>query len=354
MQSVRTCVITVSYRGASDTALCIRSLLESAVPVDIVVVDTTPNDPELESMLAFAPGLKLIRSTENVGFGRANNLGIDWALTHTQSEFIFLLNNDAVIYPGSIQNLELAMAAQPGVGVMVPRIAHLDAPTVLWYGGGEVDWRRASAFTPGFNQSAEAELAMTERDVTFATACALFIRRSVIESVGTFDPRFFMYEEDVEFCVRASKKGFRIRYVPSSFILHRAQGSTKAAGQDRIDFWSVKNPRLSFYAFHVIRNRLLTVYLHARGKNLMIALLFFPLFIIRRAVSFLLVGRIDAVIAMFKGVADFWRTRRDPVTNELLPHRGWNGKGVVNEVLQVPLGEPAAKDNRMDDYGSCR
>ena len=317
MQGVRTCVITVNYRGASDTAKCVQSLLASEVSVDVVVVDVTPNDPELESVLAPCSPVTLIRLDENVGFGRANNAGIDWALSHTKCEFIFLLNNDTVIYPNSIASLESAMAAAPSVGMMVPRIAYLDAPTKLWYGGGEIDWRRASAFTPGINQSAESELAMTERDVSFATACALFVRRSVLESMGGFDPRFFMYEEDVELCLRAAEKGVRIRYIPQSLILHRAHGSSKGEGEDRTDFWSVKNPRLPFYAFHVIRNRMLTVYLHARGKDLMTAVLFFPLYLVRRAVPFLLGGRIDAIVAMFKAAGDFWRTKRDAVAHEL-------------------------------------
>jgi hypothetical protein len=73
---------------------------------------------------------------------------------------------------------------------------------------------------------------------------------------------------------------------------------------------------------------MLTVYLHARGKNLMTAILFFPLFVVRRAVPFIFGGRIDAVIAMFRGAADFWRTKRDAVTHELLPRGAWYGKAV--------------------------
>ena len=173
MRTSKICVITVSYKGATDTAACVRSLRASVVPVEIVVVDTTPNDPGLRAALEFAREVNLIRASENVGFGRGNNLGIEWALANTFCEFIFLLNNDAVIYPETIERLEAAMAVNPEVGIMTPRIAHLDNPEKLWYGGGEVDWRRASAYTPGFNQSASAPLAMSERDVTFATGCAL-------------------------------------------------------------------------------------------------------------------------------------------------------------------------------------
>ena len=284
--------------------------------MEIVVVDTTPSDPDLSAALEFAPNVTLIRAGDNIGFGRGNNLGIQWALGNSPCEFIFLLNNDAVVYPESIGVLEAAMAAHRGVGIATPRIAYLDNPEKLWYGGGNMDWRRVSAFTPGFNQSVYAPLAMMERDVTFASGCALFFRASVLRQLGGFNPVFFMYEEDVELCLRAIETGVRIRYIPRSFILHRVQGSDPDTAKGQHGFWSVENSSLPFYAFHIIRNRLLNAYLHARGRNLLTVMVFFPLFILRRAIPFLRGGRMDAVMAMFRGMADFWRTRRTAGVSE--------------------------------------
>jgi GT2 family glycosyltransferase len=307
----RTCVVTISYRGSADTATCLQSLGKSNVPVGIVVVDTTPMDDALEAALAFCPSFTLLRADENVGFGRGNNMGIEWTLMNSGCEYIFLLNNDATIFPDSIERLESAMADNPDVGIMAPRIAYLDDPSTLWYGGGDMDWRRASGFTPGFNGSALAPLAMTERDVTFASGCALFIRRDAAKKLRGFDPRFFMYEEDTEFCLRANENRIRIRYMPRSLILHKGQGSDPDAAKGNQNLWSVENARLPFYVFHIIRNRLLNVYLHARGRNLLSAILFFPLLIIRRAIPLLWGRRPDAVAAIFRGITDAWRTRRN-------------------------------------------
>lgn len=314
----RTCTIIVSYRGSTDSVNCIRSLLQSQSPVEIVVVDTTPDDPELKAALDFASGVTLLRARSNIGFGRGNNLAIRWALAHSRCEFIFLLNNDTVVFPETIRTLEQAMTAQPNVGIAIPRIGYLDNPETLWYGGGDVDWRRASVFTPGINGSATATLAMSERDVTFATGCALFLRRSVLEQLGGFDSRFFMYEEDVELCLRAAASNIRIRYIPQAFLLHRTQGSSRS-DDDRRDFWSPHNRNLPFLCYHVIRNRLFNVSMYARGKNLFVAVCFFPLFIVRRAVPFLLHGRIDAVAAILRGIRDFWRAPGTVYTEEDSP-----------------------------------
>ena len=181
-----------------------------------------------------------------------------------------------------------------------------------------MDWRRASVFTPGFDGPVDAPEALRERWVTFASGCALFIRRSVLVDVGGFDPRFFMYEEDVEWCLRAQQHGFRILYVPSTLILHRAQGSSNATQQEgRADFWSAKNPNLPFYAFHIIRNRMLNVYTHANAGQKMLASVFFPLYLLRHGVPFILGGRPSAVWAMVRGIADSWR-HRHPVAPERL------------------------------------
>jgi GT2 family glycosyltransferase len=312
MANPKTCVISVSYRGSTDTAACVRSLLASSVPVQIVVVDTTPHDPELETALDFNGSLKLIRASSNIGFGRGSNLGIEWALSHTSCEYIFLLNNDTAVFPDSIQCLEDAMERLPDVAIAAPRIAFLDDPSALWYGGGEIDWRRASAFTPGYMLDACSSLAMTERDVTFATGCALFVRRLAARRLGGFDPRFFMYEEDTEFCLRAAAQGLRIRYVPHCLILHRVQGSLRDDASHPSDFWSVGNARLPFYAFHVMRNRMLNVHLHARGWDRVTAMLFFPLMFVRRAIPFLCAGRIDAIVAMIRGAYDSWNVKQMP------------------------------------------
>jgi GT2 family glycosyltransferase len=203
------------------------------------------------------------------------------------------------------------MESEPKIAVLTPRIAYRDHPDRLWYGGGEVDWRRASAFTPGFNERADSPEAMRAREVTFASGCALFVRREAMLAIGGFDPRYFMYEEDVEWCLRARSLGYAIRYLPAALVLHRAQGGSKGEEEsDRSDFWSTRNPRLPFYAFHVIRNRLLNVYAYANAKQRCIVAAFFPLYILRRAIPFLRGGRVDATLAMFRGAIDSWKHRK--------------------------------------------
>lgn len=306
MQQLRTCVITINYRGSVDTAACVASLLNSSVPLHIVVVDNTPNDPELESALSFCPEVTLIRAHENLGFGCGNNIGIEWTLNNTECEFIFIFNNDATIQSDSIEVLEKAMDTHLGAGMITPRIVMAESPELLWYGGGEVDWRRGAAVTPGILQDANATLAMQGRFVSFASGCAMLIRRSVINKVGAFNDLFFMYEEDLELCLRIGESGYGIWYEPRSLVKHFGQGSLR---KDHVfmSLWSPKNPKLSFYVYQIIKNRLINAMLHARGRNLVRFTLYFPLLCVYKLIQFVFYGRWDGVRALLGGWLDFFK-----------------------------------------------
>ncbi len=307
-QDARICVILVNYCGSADTAKCVRSLLQSEIPVDTVVVDSTPHDPELSLALQFAPLVHILDQLTNLGFGGANNAGIRFALQRDVYDFVFLLNNDTEVFPQTIGTLLQAMD-DPALALVVPRIVYMDDPGRLWYGGGNIDWKRASADVPNFNGNAETPLAMAERDVTFVTGCAMFFRRSSLEALGGFDSRYFMYEEDVELSLKAVSLGMRLRYIPSSLLLHKAQGSTRSDGDKRVDFWDSRSAALPFYAYHIVRNRLLTAQAYARGLGLLQVVIFFPLYILRRAVPFVRSGRLDAIQAMARGIAAAYRDR---------------------------------------------
>lgn len=322
---IRTATIVVNYNGFEDTRRCLDSLRGSGSPTSVVLVDNASTAPGIGSLAADYPDVTVLRSTENLGFGRGNNVGIRWALEHTSCEFIFLLNNDALVEPGTVPQLETELDRQPEVGLVTPKIVLADEPHALWYGGGYVDWRKGSARTPGYLGPADAALARQARPVTFASGCAMLIRRRVLEQVGGFDPRYFMYEEDVELGLRIQRHGWTMHYAPETTVLHRCQGSKRREGEPLVDILSPDNPRLPFYAYHITRNTLLTMHTHARGWNAVRFLGVYPALLARRAFHFARGRRWDGLKAMGSGIASAWRVRREPFQDELTAHRGETG-----------------------------
>jgi GT2 family glycosyltransferase len=300
----KVCVILVNYFGSKDTAKCLESLQASEEPVQVVVVDNSPNDPELAQVLKNFPETHLIDAPENLGFGKGNNLGIDWALAHTSCEYIFILNNDAMVKPDTITCLMQAMEEHPEAGITVPRIVLAEHPDKLWYGGGEVDWKRGAAIAPGVQGASDADLALTSRFVSFATGCAMFFRREVLEKEKGFSSRFFMYEEDLELSLRVQESGWKIWYDHKALVSHIGQGSTRD-DSEFMSLWSPLNPKLDFYVYHMVRNRLLNGYIHANGLNRIKFWLFFPLLCVFKSLQFVKHARWDGNRAMVKAWGSF-------------------------------------------------
>ena len=308
----RTVVIVVNYNNDQDTTQCVNSLQNSQKRPVVVAVDNASTIGDIEAAVGTYPDSKLIYSPTNLGFGRGNNLGIRWALSHTDCEFIFLLNNDAMVEPDTITKLETALDDHPEAGVASPRIVMAEEPDMLWYGGGEVAWRKGSARVPGYLGPADATLALSARNVSFASGCAMLVRRSVLQEAGGFDPRFFMYEEDLELCLRVQEMGWTIRYVPEALVLHKVQGTQRKRGEGFLPLQHPHNPQLPFLMRHITKNRLLTMTAHARGRDAVRFWTFFPAFWAAKCLQFALHGRWDAVYAVAKGVVEFWSNRGKP------------------------------------------
>jgi len=296
------CAVTINYNNARDTARCVASLCASSASADVFVVDNSPNDPQLDPKLTPYSGVTTIYPETNIGFGAGNNLGVAQALNVSSYDYILLLNNDATIGSEDIEQLLDAADKHPAAGIIAPRIVLDENQDVLWYGGGEVDWFRAAAVVPGFFGPADSELAKKSRWVTFASGCAMLFRRSVWEELNGFDPRFFMYEEDLEICLRAIESGWKIWYESGALVKHRGQGSFRVGGsefQTRLDY---ENESLPFFAYHIFRNRVLNVRLHAKGYCYLCAMVGLPLFFVKKGLLFAIHRRFRAIQSMIKGV----------------------------------------------------
>jgi hypothetical protein len=270
-------------------------------------VDNNSTLPGVDDIEFHFPSTILIKNDQNVGFGRANNIGIDWALKNTNCDYVFILNNDTTINKSTIPILENSLQKHTAAVIATPRIVLMEDSNILWYGGGHIDWLRGGASTPGILGPATAPIAMEARDVTFASGCAMLIKRRLLDEIGGFDPRFFMYEEDVELCLRATQTGGTIRYEPSSWLSHRGHGSMRDTQDDFVGGWHYRNPNLQFHIYHMLRNRLLNMHIHAKGCQYWLFHLGFPFFFTAKTLQLIFKGRTDIIEPVWKA----WRSYRN-------------------------------------------
>jgi GT2 family glycosyltransferase len=243
--------IVLNWNNHSDTRECIESIRISSYPItQIVLVDNASDDGsigQLQRDYAQDPALHIIRNEANYGFARGVNVGIRYALARG-AEFVFLLNNDAVIDRRCIQVLVASLEANPVAGIAGPRVFYHADPDRVWQGSGYFNLIKSGIVNPEKNrlQTSSDEGIQGIQKASFLTGCAMLVRSRIFEKVGLFDEDFFFYDEDVDFCLRAARAGFELLYVPQAKSWHKIRDVAK----DR------SSP---FVMYHLARSHLLVL-----------------------------------------------------------------------------------------------
>lgn len=229
-------VILVNYRGADDTCECIKSLGDSDFQsLKVYVVDNDSGDGSCETIESRCPGVKVIPLDENVGFGGANNVGMERAF-HDGCDATLLLNNDTVV---DGQMLSVLADSADNATVTVPLMLYFGEPDTVWYGGGHFD----DFGIPRHDHFKEprSTVVSTPVQVGFATGCCIFIPKSVYEQVGGFDESYFLYWEDADLSLRFAQNGVRILFCPQAVLWHKVSVSTGGEGSPFSYYYETRN-----------------------------------------------------------------------------------------------------------------
>ena len=216
--------IVINWNLKQETFRCLSSLQKSDLPCQIILVDNGSKDGIAEECSLRFPAIELLSLTTNVGFAPACNLAIQHALQNPACQYIFLLNNDARIHPSALTILAQAAADNPRAGIFSPIIYDQDAPQRIWYAGARRRPGILAAADTGRGKIDRGQFRTSQVDYIFGTA--MFVRRSVFERIGWFDERFFLYLEDLDFCLRAQDNGFELLFVPQAQVWHTGSAST--------------------------------------------------------------------------------------------------------------------------------
>jgi len=230
-------VVVLHWGAREATEACLESLRDAGYSsVRVFVVDNARSLDETTVHRAAPMAVEILRPTHNLGFAEGCGWGIAAAL-QAEVDYIFLLNNDAVVSRSCLETLVSVARGAPGVGILSPQIAFQEAPDQVWYRGGEFSlWGRGPRHT---DWRRPVDIARPPTDVDFATGCAMLIDPAVIRTVGAFDTRLFAYCEDVDFSLRARRAGFRVLVVPAALVQHGTTYSDTRRAQ-RV-YYSVRN-----------------------------------------------------------------------------------------------------------------
>jgi len=243
-------IIIVNWNGSNDTIECIESLfLSEEKDFNLILVDNGSDSDDYANLSGYCKGkfsslnyisgneiknrktadlcfkdqiITIIGNEENLGFAIASNIGIEFSLNFGADK-ILLLNNDTLVTPKFLKNLNDFSDKNPEYVALTPVICFADSPDMIWNCGGKITWfgnRRYYYAGKSLNKLPEKEYS----DITFITGCALFFKPS---ETGKLSEKFFFGEEDFEFSLRLLKSKRKIACVYNSLIFHKAGSSIK-------------------------------------------------------------------------------------------------------------------------------
>ena len=215
--SVKLFVIVVTYKGQRWYDRCFGSLRESTMSVQTVVVDNASNDGTVEFIKDNYPEIHLIESNENLGFGKANNIAMRYALDHG-CDYVFLLNQDAWVEPDTFEKLVDIHRRHPEFGLLGPVQINSEKTKVL---GGVIQFL---VNPDNVNLNMFSDLMMGTVDEVYPVAeinaAAWLLPRQTLEIVGGFDPIFLHYGEDWNYLSRVLYHHLKVGLTPHIKVVH--------------------------------------------------------------------------------------------------------------------------------------
>lgn len=254
-------VIIVNYHCAQMTIDCIRSVFEKTqtASFEVIVVDNASGDGSAERLRqTFGDMIQVIESDENLGFGKANNLGAG----HASGEYLFLLNPDTLLVNDAIGILQDYLRQHPQTGVAGGNLYAPDMMPAPSYCLAFDDLRRERRYAGWVHligskvrtklgireKMKEFNFSDREKQVAYIFGADMMLPKRLFDEVGGFDPAFFMYGEEEELTWRITQRGYRVLSVPQARIIHLegATTSKKHAFSER-QFRMRMNGTLTYY-----------------------------------------------------------------------------------------------------------
>lgn len=207
-------VVIVTYNGMKWINKCLRDVLRSDLKISIILVDNCSTDETANFVRNNYPDIELIQTNENLGFGRANNIGIKEAIKNN-ADYVFLLNQDGYVEKDTLSKLITFHINHPEYGVLSPQQKNGN--------GTELDKKFKNIVLRQCVNNTFQESGRTIHDVSFVMAAFWLISADCLMKVGLFDPIFFHYGEDGDYLSRVRFHGFKIGVVMDSIAYHDRQ-----------------------------------------------------------------------------------------------------------------------------------
>lgn len=218
-------VIVVNWNGLQHLQTCLDSLSrQSYANHKVLMVDNGSTDGSPDFVSARYPQIEIIRNGRNLGFAGGNNVGMRFAL-ESGCEYVCLLNNDTEADGGWLERLVAFAEGNRDAGVLASKMLYFYSRDFINSMGTCLT--RLAVGWDQYDGRLDDEDFSTPQEAIAACGGAFFIRADALKKTGLFDPHYFMYMEDTDFCIRLWQRGYRVVTVPAAVVYHKFSGSSE-------------------------------------------------------------------------------------------------------------------------------
>ncbi len=258
MNHPKVSIIILNWNGLGDTIECLESVKGITYHnYEVIVVDNGSSGNDAQVLKEkFGDWAHIIENDKNYGFCGGNNIGMRYALDNLYPDYFVMLNNDTIVDPELVTELVKVTEADLAIGVAGARMYYYDEPdrsfpfrgkAEFWHGYVVKMLRLAWDKIKGRVDNRQGELI---REMDWVPGTCFLIKKKSVEDIGLFDENYFCYMDEIDYCIRAGKAGYKIVYVPEAKFWHKfKQSSRKVTG---------------FSCYYAVRNRFRLLRKHAK------------------------------------------------------------------------------------------
>ena len=234
-------IIIVNYKTCGLVIDCVNSILEKTkvVSYEVIIVDNNSGDGSVETLMSLFPQIRVFPLKENIGFGKANNIGVH----NAAGRFIFFLNSDIILLNDAISILVNYLDRNKHVDLCGGQLYDKDKKLTNSYFEYPDFKYFLSLILKGNVINEELPILSSGKTSYYISGADMMVRRSFIDKYGAFDPDFFMYYEDTELSLRVQKSGGEVHFVPEARIVHLQDMSPKERGTyiSKLDLYVIQS-----------------------------------------------------------------------------------------------------------------
>lgn len=250
-------IIIVSYNTSDLLLQCLKSIYKQTLNVcfEVIVVDNASIDGSQQMVKNQFNDVILLESKENMGFGRANNLGVK----NASGEFLFLLNSDTVLIENSLKSLMnyVQNSNDPNIAAVGCKMLGKNKNPNYSYGNFPSIYQEifeygiSKLFRRYYKEklcTSVIDTASRIKKVDYIIGADMFLRKTIFDKINGFDEDFFLYYEETELCYRLNQLGYKIIYFPNTSIIHYSGASSKK--NEGINYWILEQFYKSKYIYY--------------------------------------------------------------------------------------------------------